>query len=111
MTPEDFIGKKVRLMKRFTCELNVFKKGDILRVLRIAPGGGGIILRDRFRPDIRLALGNGELEYCQIIHDSGRCYNCNMNVISKDGRTCPFCGRILWELAAQHAKHPQRDEA
>lgn len=107
MTPEDLVGKKIRLQKRFVCELNVFKKGDILRVLRIAPGGGGIILRDRSRPDIRLALGVDELQYCHIIHDSGRCYNCGKDVTSKDGRNCPLCNLPMWELMAQHAGHPE----
>lgn len=107
MTPEELVGKKVRLTKTFSYNLNTFRSGTLMRVIELYGQGEGIVLRDRMRPDIRLVLGPSELQYCHIIHDDGHCFSCNQDVVSSDGRTCPLCRKIMWELVARQAKDPR----
>jgi len=101
MTPQELVGKKVRLTKTFKYNLNVFKTGTLMRVLAIYGNEEGLILRDRDRPDIRLVLGPSELKHLHVIRDEGHCFHCNRDVVSRDGRTCPLCNKLMWELVAR----------
>lgn len=107
MIASDYMGKKIRLTRKFDQRGNKFAVDCVMRVIGFSDGHPipmSVLLKDPRRPDIRLILGESELKYMQIVHDEGRCYNCAKDVVSKDGKTCPECGKEMWELMAKQAK-------
>ncbi len=103
---EELLGKHVELTRRCTCRSNVFKPGIVMTVFKIVDIDGceGILLRDPRRPDISLLLGPSEYKFCVLIQNQGSCFNCKKQMISRDGETCPSCGKKMWELIALKVK-------